>query len=95
MGYLASYYAKKRESAKALDFIKRARSIDPHDVYLVYQEGFVEALAGRTSDALKSFREAFKRGYPVEEAQKEQELKDFRSRPEFDKLAKEFSPKTN
>jgi serine/threonine-protein kinase len=95
LGYLASYYAKKGESAKALDFSRRARAIDPQDVYLVYQEALVQALAGRSNDALKSLREAFRRGYPAEEAVKEPELKNLRTNPEFAKLVKEFPAKPN
>jgi serine/threonine-protein kinase len=93
LGYLASYYAKKGEPAKAADFIRRARAIDSHDVYLVFQQAVVAALAGHANDALLSLREAFKRGYPVEEAQKEPELKNLRALSEFDRLVKEFATK--
>jgi serine/threonine protein kinase/tetratricopeptide (TPR) repeat protein len=93
LGYIASYYSKKGESAKAVDFIRRARAIDPQDVYLIYQDAVVQELAGHANESLKSLREAFRKGYPTEEAQKDPELKDLRSRPEFNQLVKEFAAK--
>jgi serine/threonine-protein kinase len=93
MGNLALFYAKKGDKSNASDFIRRARSIDRHDVYLTYSEALVHALAGRTPDALRSLRQAFQSGYPAQEAVNDPELKNLQSLPEFDKLVKEFSAK--
>jgi hypothetical protein len=82
--------SKKGEAAQGLDLIRRARSIDKTDVGLMYNEALVETLAGRSSDAINSLREAFKAGYAPGEAMNDPELKDLQSRPEFLALVKEF-----
>jgi eukaryotic-like serine/threonine-protein kinase len=94
MGGLALYYAKKGMPTQALNFIQHARSINKEDVDLVYTEAVVEALANRPDNALKLLREAFERGYAVQEAKSDPELENLRSRPEFEKLLAEFN-KTN
>ena len=90
MGSLALYYAKKDMPAQASNFVQHARSINGEDVGLVYTEAVVEALANHPDDALKLLREAFKRGYAVQEAKSDPELDTLRSRPEFEKLLAEF-----
>jgi hypothetical protein len=91
MGDLALYYAKKDNSAQAVDFIHRARAVNPADVNLIYVEATVFALSNRPSDSLKSLREAFQKGYSVEEATNDPELGTIQKRPEFAKLVAEFS----
>jgi tetratricopeptide (TPR) repeat protein len=90
MGSLALYYAKKGMPAEALNFIQRARSINKEDVRLVYTAAVVEALANHPDNALGLLREAFKRGYSVQEARSDPELNILRSHPEFEKLLAEF-----
>ena len=91
---LAVYFAKKGDSTQALQFIRRARSIDPNSNQLIYNEAEIQALANRPDEAIKSLREAFQKGYSPEEARNDPELKSLEGRPEFDKLLKEFSGKT-
>ena len=91
MGSLALYYAKKGDSRQAEDFIHRARTINPEDLNLVYQEAVVYAVNNATDQALKSLREALKKGYSLKEAMSDPELGSLQSRPEFSKLVKEFS----
>ena len=90
LGSLALYYAKKGMPAEALNFIQRARSINKEDVGLVYTAAVVEALANHPDNALRLLREAFQRGYSVQEASSDPELNSLRSRPEFEKLLAEF-----
>jgi eukaryotic-like serine/threonine-protein kinase len=94
MGSLAVYFAKKGDSTQALQFIGRARSIDPTNNQLMYYEAEVQALANRPQEALKSLKEAFQKGYSPEDARNDPELKSLEGRPEFDKLLKEFGGKT-
>ena len=75
MGGIALYYAKKGDSAQALQFIRRARSIDPNSNQLIYNEAVVQALANQPEEALKALREAFKKGYSPAEARNDPELK--------------------
>jgi serine/threonine-protein kinase len=91
MGSLALYYAKKGMPAQALNFIQHARSINKEAVDLVYTAAVVEALANHPDNALKLLREAFERGYAVQEARSDPELDSLRKRPEFEKLLTEFN----
>jgi tetratricopeptide (TPR) repeat protein len=86
LGYLAIDYAKKGDNAQAMEFIRRAREIDPKGNTQMYEEAVIYALAGRTTEALKSLGEALRSGYTVLEARNDPELKSLRERPEFQKL---------
>jgi eukaryotic-like serine/threonine-protein kinase len=90
MGSLAVYYAKKGDTAQALDNIRRARTINPTDLNLIYMEAQVYALANRPDEALKSLRQALQRGYSAKEASNDPELSTLQGRPEFVRLMKEF-----
>jgi serine/threonine protein kinase/tetratricopeptide (TPR) repeat protein len=95
LGFLASYYAKNGDSKKGLEFIRRARSIDANDNDLMYKEAVVEAIAGQQADALNSLRAALQKGYPVEQAKNDPELKTLATNPELDKLIAGFERKAN
>jgi tetratricopeptide (TPR) repeat protein len=88
---LGLYYAKKGDSTRGLDFIRRARNIDPNANELMYNEGVIHALAGQKAEALDRLREAFQHGYPVEQAKNDPELRGLEADPEFDRLLKEFT----
>jgi len=94
MGGLALYYAKKGDSTQALQFIRRARAIDPNNNQLAYNEGVIQALANNPDEAFKALREAFQKGYSPEEARNDPELKSLEGRPEFTNLLTKFSGKT-
>ena len=91
---LGLFYAKKHDTARGLDFIRRARELNPSDVDFFYKEAVINTLASRMPEALKSLHEALTRGYSVREAYVDPELKDLRQRPEFPALAKQFQPKS-
>jgi serine/threonine protein kinase/tetratricopeptide (TPR) repeat protein/TolB-like protein len=95
LGFLASYYAKNGDSKKGIEFIRRARSIDAKDNDLMYKEAVVEAIAGQQADALASLRAALEKGYPVQQAKNDPELKALATNPELDKLIAGFERKTN
>jgi eukaryotic-like serine/threonine-protein kinase len=94
MGDVAVYYAKKGDARNALDFIQRARSINPEDVQLMYWEAVVKALAGKPEDALKPLKLALSKGYSAQEAWNDPELQKLQALPQFAQLVKEFTPKT-
>jgi serine/threonine protein kinase/tetratricopeptide (TPR) repeat protein/TolB-like protein len=95
LGNLAFYYAKNGDSKKGLEFIHRARSIDANDNELMYKEAVVDAIAGQQADALSSLRAALGKGYPVQQAKNDPELKILASNPELEKLIAGFERKTN
>jgi len=95
LGSLALYYAKKGDVTKALGFVRRARSVDPNRVDLVYIQAVVETLASQPSEALRTLREAFERGYAPEEARSDPELASLQGRPEFARLMERFGKKLN
>ncbi len=94
MGDLALYYAKKGDSAQGQQYIRQARVIDSSDLQLMYDEGQIYAMGGKPSEALKALREAFQKGYPPEEAQKDPELASMKGSPQFEKLIAEYQKKT-
>ena len=63
--------------------------------YLIYKEAVIHFIAGKQAEGMQSLRDAFQKGYPPDEARNDPELKELRTNPEFDKLLKEFSRKTN
>lgn len=93
MAHLALYYAKKADYVQALNFIHRARAINPHDVQNVYDEATVQALAGHPAEALKNLQDAFARGYATTTAEKDPELATLRGNPEFSRLLSKFAAK--
>jgi len=50
---LARYYAKRGDSTQALQFIRRARAIDPNSNQLVYDEAIVQTLGSHPEEALR------------------------------------------
>ena len=94
LGFLGLFYAKKHDTARGLEFIRRARELNPNEVALFYKEAVINTLAGRMPEALQSLREALSRGYSVREAYADPELKELRQRPEFPAMAKQFQPKS-
>jgi serine/threonine-protein kinase len=93
MNDLALYYAKKGDSTQALQFIRRARAIDPSNIQFMYDEAQVTTLANHPDAALKALGKAYQKGYSPEEARNDPELKSLEGRPDFERLLKEFSGK--
>jgi eukaryotic-like serine/threonine-protein kinase len=91
MDQLGLYYGKKGDAVHALDFIHRARAINPSDVGMIYDEAVIHTLAGRTSEALTVLEQALQKGYSIKEAQADPELLALQTHPGFAKLVKNFS----
>jgi eukaryotic-like serine/threonine-protein kinase len=89
LGALAVYYARKGQKAakeQALQLIARARSIDPSDDDLMYDEAIVNVLAGRTREALKALQRALENGFSPEVVRSEPDFKSISSLPAFNHL---------
>jgi serine/threonine protein kinase/tetratricopeptide (TPR) repeat protein len=90
MESLAIYSAKKGDTVSALDFIRRARTIEPDNVSMVYSQAVVDCLAGRKTEAVSALGEALQKGYSLEEAKNDPELTDLQKLPEFGRLLKKY-----
>ena len=89
LGALAVYYARKGEKRgkeQALQLIARARSIDPSDDDLMYDEAIVNVLAGRTREALKALQRALENGFSAGVVRSEPDFKSISSLPAFHHL---------
>ncbi len=93
LGYLALCYAKKGDSTRAAEYIARARAVDRQSNELMVQEATVDALAGKTKEALASLEEALRSGYSLKQVEGDPELKRVRDTPEFAKLAASLGQK--
>jgi eukaryotic-like serine/threonine-protein kinase len=91
MADLALYYAKKANPSRALDFVRRARSIDANDVDLMYTEAVVRALAGQNQEAVAALRRALAQGHAVADVASDPELAVLQGLPEFRTLLAEFN----
>jgi len=86
LGNLAVYYAKKGSDPLAVQYIRRARSINEKDVSLIYNSALVNVLGGRIAEAIADLREAVKAGYPVGQIKDDPDFQVLASSPEFAKL---------
>jgi tetratricopeptide (TPR) repeat protein len=93
LGQLAICYAKKGVGQQAMNFIGQARAIDPNDNGLLYKEAVIHAIAGRTGEALTRLSDALKKGYSLQEATSDPDLKALRDTDEFKRLLSQLSKK--
>ena len=93
MGALALYFAKKGDMRMAQQYIRRARTIAPSLVELIYMQAVVDTLGGKTADAYTSLRAALEQGYPAREAQNDPELGTLANQPQFQQLLAQFGNK--
>lgn len=91
MGSLAMYYASKGDIATAKSYIQRARAISPNIANLAYIDAVVNTRAGDLTHALASLREAFSKGYSVDQAKSDPELNVLAGQPEFQRLVQQYS----
>ena len=94
LGILGVFYAKKGDVERGLDYIRRAREMNPTNMNLIHQQAQIDVLANRMPEALQSLQEALSKGYSLREAFADPELKALRQRPEFVPMAKKFEAKS-
>jgi len=90
MENLALYHAKKGDSARAQEFIRHARSIEPDNVSMLYSQAVIYCLAGRREESIGILGDALQKGYSLEEAKNDPELADLQRLPQFDQLLRKF-----
>jgi len=90
---MALYHSKKGDSTQALEFIRRARSIDPSDVYLIYTVAIVAANANDAAGAIEALRSALQKGFATADIDSDPEFASLHDRADYKALMKEFAPK--
>lgn len=90
---IALSYAKIGNGSEAQSFIRQARAIDKANVSYIYYEAEIDALLGRSADALKLLREALENHFPAEFAAGDEDLINLNGNPEFSSLIKQYSEK--
>jgi serine/threonine protein kinase/tetratricopeptide (TPR) repeat protein len=90
---IALSYAKIDNAPEAEKFIREARGIDKNNIDYIYKEAKIDAVLGRSADALKLLREALEKHYPAEFAAGDEDLKNLNGNPEFTSLIKQYSQK--
>jgi serine/threonine protein kinase/tetratricopeptide (TPR) repeat protein len=93
LGHMALYNAKKGDVAQANDFIKRARTIDPSDVYLIYTAAIVATIGNDQKAAFVALRSALQKGFATADMEADPEFTSLHEKPEYQALLKEFAPK--
>jgi tetratricopeptide (TPR) repeat protein len=90
MQHLAQYYSRKGDLPQALEFIRRAKSIDPANASLLYTQAVVYSLTDRQDEALKTLNEALQKGFSLEAVKNDPELNKLRTNPQFAQLLNRF-----
>ena len=93
LGHMALYHSKKGDSTQAQDFIRRARSIDPSGVYLIYTVAIVAANANDPAGAIEALRSALQKGFATADIDSDPEFASLHDRADYKALMKEFAPK--
>ncbi len=93
MAEIALTYAKIGNPQEAETFIRRARAQDKKDVNIIYTEAQINALTGKSSQALALLEEALQNHYSAENAAVDPDLDSLRNNPQFDSLIKKYSTK--
>jgi serine/threonine protein kinase/tetratricopeptide (TPR) repeat protein len=95
LGSLALFYAKNGDLPRATDCIRRARLIDPSNSELIFDEATVRMIAKQPSQAIESLRLALAKGYSPKLVEVDPEFSTVQSDPNFKKLVKGYSRKSN
>jgi eukaryotic-like serine/threonine-protein kinase len=93
MAEIALAYAKTGNAQEAQNLIKRVRTIDKNNVNYIYEEAVIDALLGRTADALKVLEEALQKHYPADFVAGDPDLGSLQKNPEFLSLIKRYAEK--
>jgi eukaryotic-like serine/threonine-protein kinase len=93
MGNLALYFAKKGDMAQAMEFVQRARGLDPSSVDLIYTSAVVRALSNRPEEAIGDLKKGLQQGLTVAAIESDPELDSLRKRPDYQALMSQYAPK--
>ena len=74
MGNLAVYYARRHSEVRALDFIKRARAMDPSINELMYDNALIDVIYQHPDDAISNLTMAVKNGFSLKQVSQRSRL---------------------
>jgi tetratricopeptide (TPR) repeat protein/predicted Ser/Thr protein kinase len=93
MGSLALYFAKKGDMGQAMEFMRRARELDPSSVDLILISAEVHALSNRPEDAISDLKKGLQQGLTTTSIETDPELDSLRKRPDYQALMNQYPPK--
>ena len=93
MGNLALYYAKKGDVGQAVEFMQRARGLDPSSADLIATSADVHALINRPEEAIADLKKGLQQGLTPATIESDPELDSLRKRPDYQALINQYAPK--
>jgi tetratricopeptide (TPR) repeat protein len=97
MGSLGLYFAKKGDVGQAMEFMKRARGLDPSSVELILSSAEVHALGNRPEEAMtdlqKGLKQGLTQGLTTASVETDPDLDSLRNRPDYQALMNQYTPK--
>jgi serine/threonine-protein kinase len=90
LAMVALYHAKTGNAARAAEFIRKARAVDPDNPAIRYYEAVVDALAGHQEAALTALEKALQGGYSAREAAEDPELQSLGASEAFGQLLRRY-----
>jgi tetratricopeptide (TPR) repeat protein/TolB-like protein/predicted Ser/Thr protein kinase len=93
MSSLALYFAKKGDFGQAMEFMKRARGLDPSSVDLILMSAEIHALSNRPEDAIADLKKGLEQGLTATSIETDPELDSLRKRPDYKALMNQYSPR--
>jgi len=91
MGNLALYIAKKGDVTQAIEFIQRARGLDPSSVDLILISAEVHALSNRNEEAILDLKKGLRQGLTTTSIESDPELESLRKRPDYQTLLNQYA----
>jgi len=93
LGSLALYFAKKGDMGQAMEFMKRARGLDPSSVDLILNSAEVHTLGNRPEDAIADLKKGLQLGLTTTSIETDPELDSLRKRSDYQMLINHYAPK--
>jgi hypothetical protein len=78
---------------QAMEFMKRARGLDPSSVELILSSAEVHALGNRPEEAMADLKKGLKQGLTTASVETDPDLDSLRNRPDYQALMNQYTPK--
>jgi tetratricopeptide (TPR) repeat protein len=91
MGSLGLYFAKKGDTGQGMEFVKRARGLDPSSVDLILISAEINALSNKPEDAIADLKKGLKQGLTTASIETDPELDSLRNRPDYQALITQYA----